>query len=107
MTFQVSNAKDRQFLNLLDDDLHPIKPSYTKEGSWIKYFGYLNSLCMRAMKAIINHTPIREYHLYFFPNEDSSFLCRNYLIESRHYILHDCRRFNNYWNLRRDTISVH
>ena len=107
MTFQVSNAKDRQFLNLLDDDLHPIKPSYTKEGSWIKYFGYLNSLCMRAMKAIINHTPIREYHLYFFPNEDSSCLCRNYLIESRHYILHDCRRFNNYWNLRRDTISVH
>ena len=105
MTFQVSDVKGRQLLDLLDDDLHPIEPSYTKGGSWIKYFGHSNSLCVRATRAIVNHTPIGEYCLCFFPNKDFSCPCRNYLIESRCHILHDCRRFNNYWNLRRDTIS--
>ena len=31
MTFQASDARGKQFLNLFDDDLHPIEPSYTKE----------------------------------------------------------------------------
>jgi len=31
--FQVSNTKGKHFLNLLDDDIHPMKPSYTKGGS--------------------------------------------------------------------------
>ena len=30
--FQASDVKGRQFLDLLDDDLQPIKPSYLKEG---------------------------------------------------------------------------
>jgi len=30
--FQVSDARGKQFLNLLDDNLHSIEPSYTKEG---------------------------------------------------------------------------
>ena len=30
MTFQVSNTKSRQFLDLLDDNLHPIEPLHTK-----------------------------------------------------------------------------
>jgi len=30
--FQFSNTKERQFLELLDDDLHSIKPSYSKGG---------------------------------------------------------------------------
>ena len=34
-----------------------------------------------------------------------SYHCSNHFIESRYYILHECRSFNNYWNLRRDTIS--
>jgi len=33
MTFQISDAKDKHFLNLLDNDLHPIEPLYTKRGS--------------------------------------------------------------------------
>jgi len=53
MTFQVSDAKGRQFLDLLYNNLYSIEPSYTKEGSWIKYFGYSNSLCVRATRAII------------------------------------------------------
>ena len=100
MTFQVPDAKSRQFLDLLDNNLYSIEPSYTKEGSWIKYFGYSNSLCVRATRAIINHAP-----LHFFPNKDFSCLCRNYPIELRCHILHDCKRFNNHWNPRRDTIS--
>jgi len=32
MTFQTSDLKDNHFLDLLDDDLHNIKPSYIKEG---------------------------------------------------------------------------
>ena len=105
--FQASNARGRNlnFLDLLDDDLHLLEPLYTKEDSWIKYFGHSNSLYARTTRAIINHAPIGEYCLHFFPNEDFSCPCSDYLIESRCYILHDCRRFNNYWNLRRDVIS--
>ena len=105
MTFQVSDAKDRQFLDLLDNDLHPIESLYIKEGSWIKYFGHLNSLCIRATRAIINHTSIGEYCLCFFPKKNFSCLCKSYPIELKCYIFHNCKRFNNYWNLRRDTIS--
>jgi len=32
MTFQASNAKGRQFLDLLDNNLKPIEPLYFKEG---------------------------------------------------------------------------
>ena len=83
-------------VNVLDNNLHPVEPLYTKRGSWIKYFGHSNSLYVRVIKAIINHTPIGEYHLYFFSNKDFSCLCGDYPIESRHHILHNYRRFNNY-----------
>ena len=33
MTFQASNTKERHFLELLDDGLQPIEPSYSKGGS--------------------------------------------------------------------------
>ena len=102
MTFQASDAKGRHFLELLNDKLQPIKPSYSKGGSWLKYFGHSNSLCTRA---IINHTPIGEYCLRFFPQEEFECPCGQYPIETRWHILHECRRFNNYWNLRWDTIA--
>jgi len=105
MMFQVSDARGRNFLDLLDNNLHLLELSYTKEGLWIKYSSHSNSLCTRTTRAIVNHAPIGEYCLCFFPNEDFSCPCSDYLIESRHHILHDCRRFNNYWNPRRDTIS--
>ena len=44
MTFQVSDSKGNQFLDLLDDDDNIIKPSYIKGGSWLKVFGHSNSL---------------------------------------------------------------
>jgi len=32
MTFQVSDAKEQHFLELLDDNLNPIEPLYAKGG---------------------------------------------------------------------------
>jgi len=72
MTFQVSDLKRKQFLDLLNDELNTIKPSYTKESPWIKHFRHSNSLYARATRAITNHAPIGEYHLKFFPKEDIS-----------------------------------
>ena len=105
MMFQTLNDKERHFLDLLDNDLYLIELLYAKGDSWIKYFRHLNLLCARAIRAIVNHALIEEYHLCFFHNKDFSCSCDNYSIELRCYIFHDCKRFNNYWNLRHDTIS--
>ena len=48
MTFQTSDLKGNYFLDLLDNNLCIIKPSYIKEGPWIKHFGHSNLLCARA-----------------------------------------------------------
>jgi len=105
MTFQVSDSRGRNFHNLLSDDLYPIEPSYSKGGPWLSQFGHSNSLCAREKKAITNHTPIGKYWLRFFSRE--SFTCSYgiYPIKTRRHILHKCWRFNNYWNLRRDTLA--
>jgi len=103
MSFQASNFKGKCFLNLLDDELNTIEPSYIKEGPWIKHFRYSNLL--RATRAITNHALIGEYHLRFFSKEDFSCPCGLYPIETRHDVLYDCRRFDSYWNPMRDTIS--
>ena len=103
--FQVSDGKRRQFLNLVDDNLNIIEPVYTKEGSWLQVFGHSNSLCTHTTRDLTNYAPIGEYHLRFFPNEDFKCLCGNYPIKSRRYILHECMRFNEYWNPRRDLLS--
>jgi len=105
MTFQASDTKGKHFLDLIDVDDKPIEPLYSKGSSWLKFFGHSNSLCARASRAITNHALISEYRIRFFPKEDFSCLCGSYPIESRHHILHECRRFNNYWNPRRDLIS--
>ena len=35
MTFQASDGKGNNFLDLLDDNFNPIEPSYTKDGLWL------------------------------------------------------------------------
>ena len=96
MTFQALDGKGRQFLDLVDDNLNIFEPAYTKGGLWLKVFSHSNSLYACATRAITNHTPIGEYHLRFFPNEDFKCPCGNYPIESRRHILHECTRFNRY-----------
>ena len=36
MTFQASDLKEKQFLDLLNEDNNIIKPIYAKEESWLK-----------------------------------------------------------------------
>ena len=105
MTFQVSDGKGRQFIDLVDDNLETIELSYTKGGPWLQSFGHSNSLCARATRAITNHALIGEYHLRFFPNKDLKCSCGSYPIETRRYILYEYTRHNGYWNPRRDTLS--
>ena len=105
MTFQASDRKGKQFLDLLDNDFNTIKPTYIKGGPWLQVFGHSNSLCACAIRAVTNHAPIGEYQLRFFPNKDFKCLCDNYPIELRRHILHECRRFNGYWNPRRDSLN--
>ena len=94
--FQASDYKERSFLDLLDDNLNIIEPLYSKEKSWLKYFGHSNPLCVRVTRAIVNYIPISKYHLRFFSQEN--FMCPYglYPIKSRRYIFHGCKRFNNY-----------
>ena len=105
MTFQVSDMKGKHFLDLVNNDNNTIEPSYIKEGLWLKYFGHSNSLCTRVSRAITNHALIDEYRLRFFPRKEFSCSCKQYPIETRCHILYKCKRFNEYWNLRRDSIS--
>jgi len=63
MTFQALDGKDNQFLDLLDDDLNVIEPSYSKGGPWLQAFSHSNSLCACAVRAITNHASIGEYRL--------------------------------------------
>ena len=105
MTFQASDLKGKQFLNLLDDNNNIIEPSYVKGGSWLKVFSHSNSLCAHASRVITNYAPTGEYRLRFFSREEFKCLYRSYPIESRHYILHECSRFNRYWNPKRNSLG--
>ena len=61
MMFQALNLKERNFMDLVDSDNNVLEPTYSKNSIWLQYFGYLNTLCARTIRAIINHTPIGEY----------------------------------------------
>jgi len=58
MTFQASDGKGNHFLDLLDDDLNIIEPSYARDGPWLQAFGHLNSLCAHTTRAITNHASL-------------------------------------------------
>ena len=105
MTFQASDGKGRHFLDLVDDNFKTVELSYTKEGPWLQSFGYSNSLCAQATRAITNHAPIGKYCLWFFPNEDFKCPYGSYSIKTRRHILHKCTRHNRYRNPRRDVLS--
>jgi len=96
MTFQASDGKRKQFLDLLDDNLNDIEPSYVKGRPWLQVFGQSNTLCAHVTRVITNHAPIGEYRLRFFPREEFKCPCGMYPIKSRRHILHDCSRFNGY-----------
>ena len=47
-SFKMLNLKERNFLNLLNNNCSVIKPSYMKGGPWIEQFRFSNSLCAQA-----------------------------------------------------------
>jgi len=105
MTFQALDGKGRHFLDLFNDNFNVIKPLYIKKGSWLQVFGHSNSLCVHATRAITNYALIGEYRLRFFSSEEFKYSYSNYPIKSRRHILHDCTRFNGYWNSSQDSLS--
>ena len=105
ISFQVADLKGKFFLKLLNNNLNPIEPSIIKDSPWLQHFSHSNSLCIRATRAIINHAPISKYCLRFFSREDILCPCGSYPIKTRYHILYKCKRFNEYWNSRRDTIA--
>jgi len=105
MTFQASNKKGNHFIKLLDNDNKSLEPTYSKGRTWLKYFEYSNSLCVRVTRAIVNHASIGKYRLRFFSKEDFKCPCGNHLIETRHHIFYNCKRYNKYWNPRRNMIG--
>ena len=68
-------------------------------------FSHLISLYTHATRAIMNHALIGEYRLRFFLRKEFKCLYSIYPIESRCNIIHECSRFNGYWNLRRNSLS--
>ena len=82
MTFQTSNLKENQYLELLDDSYHTITSTYIKRDFWINQFDYLNFLYAKATRVITNHISIRKYCLRFFPRENFNCLYKLYPIES-------------------------
>jgi len=82
MTFQALDGKGQHFLNLLDDKLNDIEPSYVKRGPWLQSFDHSNGLYACASRAITNYTLIGKYRLRFFPREEFKCSCGLYPIES-------------------------
>ena len=105
LIFQALDLKGKQFLDLLDSNRNDLELSYIKSRSWLKFFGHSNSLCARVTRAITNHALTGKYRLRFFPREEFSCLYGFYPIKTRRYILYECKRFNNYWNPRRNLIG--
>ena len=100
LIYDTSDGKGQQFLDLVDSNFNIIELSYTKGGLWLQLFSHSNLLCACATRVITNHAPIDKYWLRFFPKEEFKCFCGNFPIESRRHILHDCMRFNRYWNPR-------
>ena len=61
MTFQVSEYKRRNFLDLNNDNNQPIYLMYFKNSAWLKYIGHLNLIYIYITRLIMNHTSIDEY----------------------------------------------
>jgi len=61
MTFQTSDQKGKNFLDLVDSNNKILEPIYSKGRAWLQYIGHSNTLCARVVRAITNHAPIGEY----------------------------------------------
>ena len=91
MTFQASDYKEKNFLDLNNNDNLPTRLTYSKDGAWPKHIRYSNTSYMHTTREITNHASISKYHLRFFLKESFACLCRNYPIKLRNHILNNCK----------------
>ena len=98
MYFQASNYKERNFLNLNNNDSNPICPTYLKNRAWLKHCSLSNLFCACITRLMTNHAPIGEYRQRFFPNASIPCPCSNSPIETRSHILHGCEQYKKSWN---------
>ena len=92
MYFQVFDYKKKYFLDLKNDSDQPICPIYSKNDVWLKYFSLSNLLYAYITRLITNHIFIGKYRLRFIPNNSFAYLCSNFPIKTRIYILYECIR---------------
>ena len=105
MYFQASEYKERNFLDLNNDNNQHIHPTYTKSGAWLKYFSPSNLRCICITRLITDYAPISQYRLRFFSKEPFVCLYDNYSIETRRHILFECSQYKKSWNLKRESLK--
>jgi len=64
------------------------------------HLGHSISLCARAARAILNHTPMGEYKATLFPQETSACSCGQSDVENRFYVL------TEYPRLAKDRVTL-
>ena len=84
----------------------PVQLSLWKSVHWLWRYK-LNEVCnsMCVTRVITNYVLIGKYQLRFFPRELFECPYESYPIESRYHILHNCRRYNKYWNSNRKLLK--
>ena len=103
--FQVSDFKEKHFLNLNNNNNQSIHLTYSKDGAWLKHFGLSNSLCIYITRLITNHTPIDKYKLKFFPNKLYTCLYGNFSIKIRSHILYKYVQYIKSWNSKQESLK--
>ena len=105
MYFQVLEYKERNFLNLNNNDNILIYLIYAQGRAWLKHFGSSNSLCVYIIRLVTNHAPIGKYRLRFFLKKPIICLCGNYSIKTRRHILFEYPWYKKSWNPKREFLK--
>ena len=88
--FANSIKKGQYFLNFKDKKQQVIKPTYTKEGSWLSFIGFTNFLCAWFTHMTTSHAPIGEYRQRFFSHLPTSCPCGEAEVQSCEHIVMEC-----------------
>ena len=95
-SFARPSSQGRHFLPFKGGIKNLLQPSYAKGGGWLPFIGESVTLCARATRAILNHTPIGEFRQRFFPAECIQCLCGHCQVETHQHIFANCCRFAHF-----------
>ena len=77
MIFQVLDFKEKNFLDLNNNNNLSTRLIYSKNSAWFKYFEYFNTLCVHTVGIITSYTLISKYYLRFFSKKFFACLYEN------------------------------